>query len=53
MTRTQTYIAKAAGWIAGRYLKKGDPIPLTPDAAKYENVAPPAPRKRRTRKGAS
>lgn len=52
MTKPQTYIAKAAGWIAGRYLKKGDPIPLTPEAAKYENVHP-APRKRRARKGAS
>jgi len=41
MTKTPqklTYIAKAAGWIAGQRAKAGDELSLTPAAARYEPV---------------
>lgn len=41
MTTKQTYIARADGWIAGRRVKAGEEVPLTPAEAKYEPVDTP------------
>lgn len=41
MTRqTKTYRVLRDGWVAGRYRKAGDTLPLTEAQAKYENVEP-------------
>lgn len=43
MTKTpqkSTYTAKASGWVAGKRVKAGDELSLTPAAARYEPVEP-------------
>lgn len=32
------YVANADGWVAGQRVKEDDPIKLTAEAARYENV---------------
>ncbi|WP_151720218.1 hypothetical protein [Gemmobacter serpentinus] len=52
----QSYIARAAGWIAGRRVKAGERLTMTPAAARYEPVdmAPQgAQTKRAARKSSS
>ena len=38
MNKPQDYIAKADGWIAGKWCAKGTPLQMTAHAAKYEQV---------------
>lgn len=56
MTEPQAYIATRDGWVAGRPVRCGDWVLLTPAQAAYEHVTPekvtnPAPRPRRVRTG--
>jgi len=36
--KTQDYVTKAAGWVAGKYRAEGTKVQLTAAQAKYENV---------------
>lgn len=47
MSAKQDYTVNADGWVAGKLCFKGDPVQLSPSAAKYENVTlkPKAPPK--------
>lgn len=52
---TRIYVARADGWVAGRRVRKGEAVALTPAAAAYEPVdpAPPAAPARAARKRAT
>ncbi len=47
----QEHRALDDGWIAGRRVRKGDPVALTEDEARYEPVEPVAPARRAKAKG--
>lgn len=40
---TRIYLARADGWVAGRRVRKGEAVALTPAAAAYEPVDPAPP----------
>lgn len=43
------YITRADGWVAGRRVRAGETIALTPAAARYEPVDPaPAPKQEKS-----
>lgn len=45
-TSRRDYLARAAGWIAGRRVAKGERLSLSEAEARFENVTP-APKARR------